>query len=62
MAQEVHLVKIKLDGKLRIMELSSPPRFDGLVKAVVEAYSIPPRNGNESALTFTYKDADGDEV
>lgn len=55
-----HLVKIKLDGDLRIMEIPSPPRFDGLVKAVTEAYSIPA--GNETGLTFTYKDSDGDEV
>lgn len=57
---EVHLVKIKLDGDLRIMEIASPPRFDALVKAVAEAYVIP--SGCESQLTFTYKDSDGDEV
>lgn len=55
-----HLVKIKLDGNLRIMEIPSPPRFEGLVKAVAEAYAVPA--GKEKALTFTYKDSDGDEV
>lgn len=55
-----HLVKIKLDGDLRIMEIPSPPRFDELVKTVMEAYSMPA--GVEKQLTFTYKDNDGDEV
>lgn len=55
-----HLVKIKLDGDLRIMEIPSPPRFDGLVNAVMAAYAVP--TGNERELTFTYKDTDGDEV
>ena len=55
-----HLVKIKLDGDLRIMEIASPPRFDGLVKAVMEAYAV--RSGRERELTFTYRDNDGDEV
>lgn len=55
-----HLVKIKLDGDLRIMEIPSPPRFDGLVKAVMEAYTVP--SGKETELTFTYRDNDGDEV
>lgn len=55
-----HLVKIKLDGDLRIMEIPSPPRFDGLVKAVVEAYAV--SSGREKELTFTYRDNDGDEV
>lgn len=55
-----HLVKIKLDGDLRIMEIPSPPRFDGLVNAVMEAYAVP--YGREKELTFTYRDNDGDEV
>lgn len=55
-----HLVKIKLDGDLRIMEIPSPPRFDGLVKAVMEAHAVP--SGNEKDLTFTYRDNEGDEV
>eukprot|EP00903_Cladosiphon_okamuranus_P018051 g16612.t1 len=55
-----HLVKIKLDGDLRIMEIPSPPRFDGLVKAVMEAYAVP--SGRETELTYTYRDNDGDEV
>ncbi|CAN0305365.1 unnamed protein product [Ectocarpus sp. 8 AP-2014] len=55
-----HLVKIKLDGDLRIMEIPSPPRFDELVKTVMEAYSLPA--GVEKQLTFTYKDNEGDEV
>lgn len=55
-----HLVKIKLDGDLRIIEIPSPPRFDGLVKAVMEAYAVPSRR--QSELTFTYSDNDGDEV
>lgn len=55
-----HLVKVKLNGDLRIMEIPSPPRFDGLVKGVMEAYSVP--SGQEKELTFTYKDNDGDEV
>lgn len=55
-----HLVKIKLDGDLRIMEIPTPPSFDGLVKAVAEAYAVP--SGNEKRFSFTYKDSDGDEV
>lgn len=55
-----HLVKIKLDGDLRIMEIPSPPRFEGLVSAVVAAYGVPA--GSEKELTFTYRDTDGDEV
>lgn len=55
-----HLVKIKLDGDLRIMEIPTPPSFDGLVKAVAEAYAVPA--GNEKRFAFTYRDADGDEV
>ena len=55
-----HLVKIKLDGDLRIMEIPAPPRFGGLVKAVMEAYAVP--SGREKELTFTYRDNDGDEV
>ena len=55
-----HLVKIKLDGDLRIMEIPAPPRFAGLVKAVMEAYAVPA--GREKELTFTYRDNDGDEV
>lgn len=55
-----HLVKIKLDGDLRIMEIPTPPSFDGLVKAVVEAYAVPA--GNEKRFVFTYNDSDGDEV
>lgn len=55
-----HLVKIKLGGDLRIMEIPSPPRFDELVMTVIEAYSLPA--GVEKQLTFTYKDNDGDEV
>lgn len=55
-----HLVKIKLDGDLRIMEIPTPPRFDGLVNAVVAAYGVPA--GGQKELTFTYRDTDGDEV
>lgn len=55
-----HLVKIKLNGDLRIMEIPSPPFFAALVDAVSEAYALPA--GNKEELTFTYKDADGDEV
>lgn len=55
-----HLVKIKLDGDLRIMEIPSPPSFGGLVNAVVEAYGVPAWGNKE--LTFTYSDSDGDEV
>lgn len=53
-----HLVKIKLNGDLRIIEIPTPPRFDALVSAVVAAYGVPA--GSE--LTFTYMDTDGDEV
>lgn len=53
-----HLVKIKLDGDLRIMEISAPPRFDDLVKATVKAYTIMEPQG----LIFTYTDDDGDQV
>ena len=56
-----HLVKIKLDdGDLRIMEIPTPPCFEGLMKAVAETFAVP--SGQERALAFTYKDNDGDEV
>lgn len=55
---EAYLVKVKLDGDLRIMEVPAPPRFSSLEKAVAEAYGL-----NEVAgMTFTYKDSDGDQV
>ena len=55
-----HLVKIKLDGDLRIVEISTPPSFDAFVEAVAEAYGL--RSENNEELTFTYQDSDGDEV
>ena len=55
-----HLVKIKLEGDLRIVEIPSPPLFDALVKAAAQAYGLRPEDSNK--LTFTYKDSDGDEV
>lgn len=54
----LHLMKIKLDGDLRLLEIPAPPRFDALVKAVVEAYTLASAEG----LAFTYTDADGDQV
>lgn len=54
----VHLVKIKLDGDLRIMEVSAPPRFDALVKATMEAYAL----HQPAELVYTYQDSDGDQV
>lgn len=53
-----HLIKVKLNGDLRMLEISSPPRFEALLKAVAEAYGISDTKG----LTFTYADADGDQV
>ena len=55
-----HLLKIQLDGDLRIMEIPTPPSFAGLVKAVAEAYAVP--DGNGKRFVLTYRDADGDEV
>lgn len=43
-----------------MLEIPSPPRFDELAKAVVEAYAIP--NDKEGGLIFTYNDSDGDQV
>lgn len=54
----VHLVKVKLDGDLRIMEIPSPPLFDALVRATAEAYAL---QGTEGFI-YTYQDADADQV
>lgn len=53
-----HLVKVKLNGDLRMLEVPSPPRFDALVQATSTAYSLTEHAG----MMFTYEDADGDQV
>lgn len=54
----VNLVKVKLEGHLRIMQIPAPPRFDALVEAVKHAYGM----AEAAGITFTYNDADGDQV
>lgn len=54
----MNLVKVKLDGDLRIMEVPAPPQFSSLEKAVAEAYALNELGG----ITFTYNDSDGDQV
>lgn len=52
-----HLIKIDLDGHLRMMEILEP-RFDALVEAISEAYRI----SETAGLTFMYVDVDNDKV
>lgn len=52
----LHLVKVKHDGHLRIMEITDPPRFGALVKLINAAYSL------DETVTLTYTDGDGDQV